>query len=78
MTQIQLDATLKERLGDLTTRLEVCNERGEVIGNFVPSAGRERELSTLVEPTCTPEELAAWRADRTGKPLEEILQRLGL
>lgn len=78
MTQIRLDATLKERLGNLTSRLELCNELGEVIGYFVPSAGRECPEGVSLDIPYSPEEIAASRALKTGKPLEEILARLGL
>lgn len=77
MTRITLDSALKAKLGDLTGRVAVCDERGELVGYFVPGPGRERR-TPADEPSYTVEQLAAWRATRAGKPLEEILSRLGL
>lgn len=78
MTRITLDQALQEKIGALTTPVEVCDERGETLGYFVPGLGRERPDGTPADPPYTAAEIAASRANRTGKPLEEILSRLGL
>lgn len=78
MTRITMDESLQEKLGSLTARVEVCNERGETLGYFIPGRGRERPIGTPAEPPYSEAEIAASRAVRTGKPLEEILSRLGL
>jgi hypothetical protein len=36
MTQITLDATLREKLKDLTQVLELCDEQGKVVARLYP------------------------------------------
>jgi len=36
MTRIVLDATLRQKLGDLVQPLEICNEAGRVVARLTP------------------------------------------
>lgn len=78
MTRIMVDEVLRAKLGELTSQVELCGAHGETLGYFIPAAGRERPDKPPVEIPYTAEEIASSRAVRTGKPLEEILGRLGL
>jgi hypothetical protein len=78
MTRITLDSALRDRLGNITEQIELCNESGETLGYFIPGPGRSRQGGGQFEPPYTAEEIAASRKVRTGRTLDEILKDVGL
>lgn len=78
MNQITVDSQTVEKLGAMTGQSVVCDEQGRALGFFSPLA-RATPLEELnLESPLSLEETRALRKDRTGKPLAEILDRLGL
>lgn len=77
MTQVIIDRDLRARLLGLLEELELRDEDGELIGHFFPA--RKGAVRLLPSDNCpyTPEELQRMRNESGGKPLEEILARLG-
>ncbi len=76
MTRVFVDAATRSRLHDLDGVLEVCDESGRTLGYFHPAtvqvASSEVPRSPLNE-----DEVELRRKDRSGRPLSEILERLG-
>jgi hypothetical protein len=54
MTQIFVDATLREKLQNLSQPLELLDENGELLGRFIPTPKLPDELTR--EPQLTEEE----------------------
>jgi hypothetical protein len=79
MRHITVESPVGDRLGDSTEQVIVCDVEGRVIGFFSPLRGRPRLEDLRLEPPrsiAQTEELR--QKQRTGKPLEEILGRLGI
>jgi hypothetical protein len=53
MTRVICDAVLREKLHDLTTTLELCDESGHVLARVVPVTGTEVDTG---EPQMSREE----------------------
>jgi len=78
MNHITVGPGIVEKLGAATAQSVVCDEQGRALGFFSPLA-RATPLEELnLESPLSLEETQALRKDRTGKPLAEILDRLGL
>ena len=78
MQLISVDASVKAKLGDAIGQAVVCDAYGRVIGFFVPIKDRPRLEDLNLEPPLSIEQTEALRRkNRSGKPLEEILTRLG-
>jgi len=78
MNHITVGSEVVEQLGAVTSQAIVCDEQGRALGFFAPLA-RATPLDELnLESPLSVEETKALRKDRTGKPLTEILDRLGL
>jgi hypothetical protein len=78
MEQITVESPVGERLSNSTGQVVVCDVDGRVIGFFSPVKGRPRLEELQLEPPrsiSATEELR--KKNRSGKPLEEILARLG-
>ncbi len=79
MQQITVEPPLGDRLCKSTEQTVVCDLEGRVIGFFSPLKSRPRLEDLQLEPPLSiPETEELRRKHRTGKPLEEILGRLGL
>jgi hypothetical protein len=74
MTRLTVDAATRARLQNLDGFMEVCDESGRVLGYFHPLGGSVTESRPS---PFTEEELQKRRQQRTGRPLAEILKRLG-
>ena len=79
MNQVTIDSALLARLNGLTERMEFRNEKGELLGQFVP-AKRKGLFVPRPEDKCpyTPEELERMRNETGGRPLSEIWKSLGV
>ena len=79
MRQITVESTIRQTLGELSDQVAVCDTDGRVIGFFLPLKQRPRIEDLQLKPLLSIAETEALRQqNRTGKPLEEILGRLGL
>jgi hypothetical protein len=78
MSKITLDATLRAKLNGLNESLELCDERGETIGHFLPASAYRKLLYQIAESQCphTPEQLRARRQQTGGTSLAEIWKEL--
>jgi hypothetical protein len=77
MTQIQVDDSLKQKLGGLNQPVELCGPDGRVLGRYLPEEEYREILYGSVEIPYSEEEIARRRAERGGCTLEEIWKRLG-
>jgi hypothetical protein len=78
MKEVRVDADLSKRLGELTGQAFLCDSEGRVLGSFSPWKDGPRYDELQLEPPSSIEEIQERRKNPTGKPLEEILARLGL
>jgi len=78
MQQITVESCLGEKLSGADEQVILCDEAGHVLGLFSPVRDRPRLDDLQLEPPLSIEETEELRKKyRTGKPLEEILSRLG-
>jgi hypothetical protein len=78
MSHITADEALKARLDGLTKPLEVRDESGRVIGQFVPADARVIVLLASDNCPYSDEELREMYDDRRpGMPLKEFWKSLG-
>jgi hypothetical protein len=77
MTRLIIDAATLARLQNLQDLSEVCDESGRVLGYFHPVLPSEAAARAERRSPFTDEELQQRRQQRTGRPLAEILERLG-
>jgi hypothetical protein len=78
MRQLRVDEKTSDALAGLPSQTVILDEQGKVLGVFSPLSGRPDLEDLQLEPPLSIEETEILRKERTGKPLEEILQRLGL
>jgi hypothetical protein len=78
MNQITIQSALSDQLTNVPGEVIVCDDTGRALGFFSPLPGRPRIEDLQLEPPQSIEETEALRKNKTGKPLEEILGRLGL
>lgn len=79
MQQITVESSLGQKLCDVSSQVVVCDANGTVLGFFLPLKDRLRAKDLQLEPPLSIEETEQLRKkNRTGKPLAEILGRLGL
>ena len=78
MDQITVETSLGERLARLPGGAILCDSTGRALGLFSP-LGQPVQVGQLqLEPPLSIAETEELRKVRTGKPLSEILNRLGL
>ncbi|MCI0461373.1 MAG: hypothetical protein L0Z62_30865 [Gemmataceae bacterium] len=79
MTTVILDEALKAKLNGMEQPLELRDEKGHLIGHFLPPAAYRKLLYAAVEAACpfSAEELERRRQETGGRPLAEIWQSLG-
>ena len=78
MHQITVESRLGEKLCETAGQVVLCDAEGRVLGLFSPVVDRPRVEDLQLEPPLSIEKTEQLRKNRTGKPLEEILSRLGL
>jgi hypothetical protein len=77
MQQITVESCIVDKLCETAGQVVVCDEQGRALGFFVPISNRPGVKDLQLEPLLSIEETEKLRENRTGKPLEEILTRLG-
>jgi hypothetical protein len=78
MKEVRVDADVSKTLCELTSQAFLCDEEGRVLGSFSPWKDHPKFSDLQLEPPSSLEELQERRKNPTGKPLEEILARLGI
>jgi hypothetical protein len=77
MQRITIGASAGKSLVEATQQAVVCDEEGRVLGLFWPIPGSPSIGDLQLEPPLSIAQTEELRKNRTGKPLEEILGRLG-
>lgn len=76
MDRVILDSSIRVRLGNLHSRLEFCDESGEVLGYFVPASERQQLLYAWARGEFADEEIERARREPGGFSLAEVLADL--
>jgi hypothetical protein len=74
MTRIVIDASLQEKLKQLGTDAELCDDAGNVFGRFVPLI--DLSVWEPVSPEASEEELDRREQSTEWYTTEQVLQRL--
>jgi hypothetical protein len=78
MREIIVESTFEEQLAALSGQTIVRDSQGRVLGFFSPVPNRPQLEELQLEPLLSIAETEELRKNKTGKPLEEILARLGV
>jgi hypothetical protein len=78
MQQIIVEPNLGQALGELAGQVVLCDGNGRALGFFSPLPDHPLAHELQLEPPLSIVETKQLRQVRTGKPLSEILDRLGL
>jgi hypothetical protein len=78
MHELTVESAFGEQLSQLSGQTVLCDCSGRVLGFFSPLPGRPAVADLQLESPTPIAELQERRKQRTGKPLSEILARLGL
>jgi hypothetical protein len=78
MRHITVELTLGEQLAKLPGEAVLCDSTGRALGLFSPLNKPLQVDELQLEPPLSIAETEDLRKVRTGKPLSEILKRLGL
>jgi hypothetical protein len=78
MHEITVELALGEKLGQLAGQVILCDADGRALGFFSPLPDRPPLEALQLEPPLSIAETEELRKVRTGKPLAEILDRLGI
>ena len=77
MHQITVEPTLSQELCGLVGQVLLCDAKGRALGYFSPLKDKVQAADLQLEPPISDAEIEELRKVRTGKPLEDILSRLG-
>jgi hypothetical protein len=78
MQEIVVDPALGQRLGQVAGQVILCDAEGRTLGFFSPLKNRPPAEELQIEPPLSIAETEELRKVQTGKPLGEILARLGI
>ncbi len=78
MQEIIIDSNLSDKLEELSSQAILCDPDGRVLGFFSPIPDRPRVKELQLEPLLSIAEIEELRKVKHGKPLSEILERLGV
>lgn len=78
MRQITVESDLGKQLASAAGQVVLCDSEGRALGFFSPLKEPTPLSDLQLEPPHSLEEIEKMRQNRTGKPLSEILNRLGL
>jgi hypothetical protein len=78
MREIIVEPTFQEQLTALAGQVIVCDSQHRVLGFFSPVPDRPQLEELQLEPPLSIAEIEELRRVKTGKPLEDILARLGV
>ncbi len=76
MNRVILDQSVRSKLGNLDSRLELCSESGETLGFFVPACDQQRLLYAWARGEFSDEEIESARQERGGFAIGEVLAAL--
>ena len=76
MTQVTLDPAMRLRLGALDSEVELRDERGELVGYFVPPPLHRELVLAWSRSTVSDAELEFARNQSGGRSLQDILAEL--
>jgi hypothetical protein len=76
MTKLVVGEALRARLEDYTEHVQLCDEKGNVLGYFLPAEVYDRALYRNVEPPISDEELRRRVGEPGRRSLAEILADL--
>jgi hypothetical protein len=76
MNRIVVDTSIRSRLDNLDSPLELCDEIGVTLGYFVPAAERRGELYQWARTAFSDEAIDQSRREPGGSTTEEVLTRL--
>ena len=77
MTQVQVDQTLRQKLGGMEEPLELCDANGQLVGHYRPEAEYKKLLCASIKIHYSEEEITRRRAETGGCSLQEIWDRVG-
>jgi len=78
MQEITVETALCDQLGQLAGQAILRDPNGRVLGFFSPAPGHPQLEQLRLEPPLSIAETQELRSNQTGKPLNEILSRLGI
>jgi hypothetical protein len=78
MQQIIVEPALGQKLSELENQAVLCDSTGRALGLFSPLSAQPPVQDLQLEPPLSIAETDELRKVRTGKPLAEILGRLGI
>jgi hypothetical protein len=78
MREITVETDFGNRLGEVTGQALLCDADGRALGFFSPLPDRPHKEDLQLEPPLSVSATEELRKVRTGKPLDEILARLGV
>jgi len=78
MQQIVVEPALSQRLGHVGAQVVLCDSEGRALGFFSPLEEPTPMRDLQLESPLSVAEVDELRKNPTGKPLSEILSRLGL
>jgi hypothetical protein len=78
MQELTVDQAIGSQLGQLAKQTVICDAEGRVLGFFSPLTSHPKLQELQLEPPLSIAETEKLRANKGGKPLSEILARLGI
>ena len=78
MQQITVGTTIGKALSTVAGQVILCDGKGRALGLFSPLPAECTTEDLQLEPPLSVAETDELRKHRTGKPLEEVLKRLGI
>ena len=76
MNRVFVEPSLRAKLHNLDSRLELCDESGNTLGFFVPVSEQQRLLYVWAQAEFSDEEIELAQAERGGLNLAEVLADL--
>lgn len=78
MQEITVAQSTGDQLGQIAGQAIVCDSQGRALGIFSPLPSHPSVKDLRLEPPLSIAETEKLRSNKTGKPLDEILARLGI
>lgn len=78
MLQLTVESGFGDQLSQLGSQAVLCDSSGRALGFFSPLPDRPPVADLQLEPPLSIAEIQELRKQQTGKPLSEILARLGV
>lgn len=78
LQEIIVETAFGEQLGEVASQVLLCDSQGRALGFFSPLPDQPQVKDLQLEPPLSIAETEELRKEQTGKPLSEILTRLGV